>query len=220
MLQNTPLRVLAWSINLGLLLTLATSLLFAATLLVTIAYDDEPLLSSWPIVIAPSPETYAIKVASPQLQEAQLQIDQGQLQFASDRFDYLVLKTIDAFAVLLLIGAVLWLLRALVASVRTATPFSTDNYQRLRYLALLVMAITPYQLLQGWLYQRFILQHLQLPNAQLLAAPWSAQEGSLPTVLLQLPVDLMPLWFGLLLLAIAEVFRLGSQLKTENEAFV
>jgi len=101
-----------------------------------------------------------------------------------------------------LILAVLYLLYKILASLGKSGPFAADNTPKIRSIAGITMIFSPYY---------FVMK--------LVTFLWLRPASSIEDIhiLRNINFDLEYIFMGLLILIIAEVFKLGSQMKTEQQ---
>ncbi len=95
--------------------------------------------------------------------------------------------------------------RRLLQTLSANTPFTAENYLRLRYISIFIIAATLIEFING-------LFNYALFSEQLKAA------GDVYRV--KVSVGFLPLLIGLVIFLLAEIFRKGNQLKTENESII
>lgn len=200
----------------NLLLGLALGLLLvAAAILVGAPLLGEPLLSQWP-VLAPQPNP-ALQVSVAGI-DAAVTLGQGELSVEHSGYGWhWALRVLD-FALsgaLLMVG--LWWLRRFIGDVGDGLPFSSGSAKRLRWIGLILVAFPLWQAVRDLLW--YILLRGELSQQGLaLVFPFQTQASN--TFQLQLSVDWGFAVTGLLLLVVAEAFRVGVALREENEEII
>lgn len=215
----TPIWLLKWGANiaLGIHIVVAISVLFVLLLAFG---SDNGLTSSWPITNGKNLSSYALSAKSQSVGNLSIEVSEGVLSFTSTSAGYCVLKFADTAITLLLTLFILLLLRQVVGTLATQTPFCEANAKRLRMMAVLIMALTPHQLLQGFVYRLFVQNNILVEDAKFASFPFNSAVDSSNTIWLSSGLDLQPLFIGLLLLAIAEVFKIGVHLRQDSESIV
>jgi len=118
-----------------------------------------------------------------------------------------LLSRADATVLWLCVGLGAWLLRRLLLSIADADPFQPGNARRIAEIAaLVVVAGSASQLLPG-LAGAMVLDRLGLGPSS-------------PVAPLQAAIGLAPILAALVLLALAEAFRRGSELARDTEGLV
>ncbi|MEP4545797.1 MAG: DUF2975 domain-containing protein [Saccharospirillum sp.] len=200
----------------NLLLGLALSfLVVAAAILLGAPLLGEPLLSQWP-VLAPQPDSaWKVSVAGT---DAALTLGEGVLSVEHSGYGWhWALRFVD-FAIsgaLLMVG--LWLLRRFIGEVGDSLPFSSGSAKRLRWIGLILVAFPLWQVVRDLLWHTLIRDEL---SQQGLALAYPFQAPAANSYQLQFSVDWGFAVTGLLLLVVAEAFRVGVSLREENEEII
>ncbi len=207
-------RLLRALVNLLLGLALGF-LVVAAAILVGAPLLGEPLLSQWP-VLAPQPDpAWQVSVAGI---EAAVTLGQGVLSVEHSGYGWhWALRVVD-FAIsgaLLMVG--LWLLRRFTGEVGDGLPFSSGSAKRLRWVGLILVAFPLWQALRDLLWHTMLKGELSQQGLALVS-PFQSQTSN--AFQLQLSVDWGFAVTGLLLLVVAEAFRVGVALREENEEII
>jgi hypothetical protein len=98
-----------------------------------------------------------------------------------------------------------FLLRKLFQSLARDNPFVSENARRLRQIAILIILTSPLSFAQDAFENWYLQQNFLL-------------EGS--AIRSHLVIDVKTVLAGLILLIISEIFRMGSQLKAEQDLTV
>ena len=95
-----------------------------------------------------------------------------------------------------------------------------ENPGRLRTIGLLLILLLPYSLIRAWVYHSYIRDRILMEGIEYgdLASKLTTATG--PVLWLDWSPNLQALLAGLLLLVVAEIFRTGEVLKTDNEAII
>ena len=147
-----------------------------------------------------------VAATDPAFWDTSLKLSAGKLHYKTKIDWKLVLFSLSH--VLLTFGLTLWitfLLRKIFSTLTHETPFIPENAYRIRKIALLIMLLAPVKFSEN-LYHHLIASHYFTLAGERLAT--------------QLSFDFQIILFGLILLIIGEVFRIGTQLKEENELTV
>lgn len=192
-----------WYIQLAFLIFLT----FAITLKFFKNGTTEPTPETMEVRLTQSrPVPVSIVAAATELTAANLNLDSGQLTFnhqsSKQIIGFNLVSMWVSFAISL---SITYLLRQIFRSLAQNNPFVVPNAQRLRLIAFLIMfsAVTSFahDALANWfLQQNFVL------------------EGS--GIRGHLVIDLKTLMAGLIVLVIAEIFRIGAQIKEEQDLTV
>lgn len=165
----------------------------------------------------PTPETVAVRltqsrpvavttVASAKLTAAELKLDAGQLTFnhqsSKQIIGFNLLSMWVAFAISL---SITYLLRQIFRSLTQSNPFVVHNAQRLRIIAFLIMFSAVTSFAHDAVVNWFLQQNFLLHNSGIRA---------------HLVIDLKTLMAGLIVLVIAEIFRIGARLQEEQDLTV
>ncbi|RDC65441.1 DUF2975 domain-containing protein [Adhaeribacter pallidiroseus] len=166
----------------------------------------------------PTPETLEVRLTqgrpvevstraiAENLTNASLQLDSGKLTFNHPSsksiigFNLLVMWV--AFTISL---SITYLLRQLFRSLAQNNPFVLENAQRLRIIAILIMVTSFTTFAHDAIVNWFLQQNFLLSGSGIRA---------------HLVIDLKTLFAGLIVLVIAEIFRIGAQMKEEQELTV
>jgi hypothetical protein len=152
------------------------------------------------------PHAVAISPAATGIKEGTLKLDAGELHFIQEKSPGLVIYNLGVmwtgFAISL---GITFLLRKIFDSLTANNPFVVENAHRLRQIALLIIMIAPLTFMRDSFVNWYLRQNFVL-------------EGS--SIQTHLTIDLKTIFIGLLLLIIAEIFRIGARLKEEQELTV
>lgn len=159
-----------------------------------------------PVKIQDYPRITGITSSTSNWQDTYLTMNAGVLH-VERRIDWRVMLGMLAyqcgFTVLCL--TITYLLRKIFATLTTPQPFDPRNADRLRRIAFLVMLFAPLELFND------LFTHITIGHG------FSREKVNF---LLQPEIDFQFLILGAVLLVIAEVFRIGTQLHEENELTV
>ncbi len=193
----------------SVLLVIAIGILLVAPL------SGEPLLSQWPVTALQSESTWE---ASTSAVEIFLSLNQGVLTV--EHFGYgwpWVLRVAD----LMLSGSMLlgglWLLRRFVGEVSQDSPFTTGSARRLRWIGLILVLFPLWQVLRDFLWHFRLSHELSSLSGALVSPLQTLSSGGFE---FQYSVDWGFAATGVLLLVVAEAFRVGVALREENEEIV
>lgn len=210
-------RHLCWLLN-ALLVLAAVWLAVAGAILLVAPRVGEPLITSWTVITHGSGLEVPLNPSSG-IQNAQLALNSGELIVQFDTWPSWLLRLVDYGVMSVLILGVLWLLRGFATDVHNHMPFGPKSSVRLRWIGWLLIAFPLWQLIQGALWEVLVLT--QLTPAQegvsLVSSLGRADTGDL-----QLQPVINPGFAvaGLILLAVAEAFRVGISLREDSEEIV
>lgn len=209
-----PARLLRGVVNLVFGVALGV-LLIALGLLIFAPLSGEPLLSEWPVTALQPESTW--EASNPGV-EAILTLDQGVLTVEQVGYGWSWgLRALDFLLSGSLLLSGLWLLRRFVGEVSLGSPFTAGSAHRLRWIGIILVAFPLWQALRDSLWHRLLLH--ELPSLGVaLASPFQ----TLPShgFQLQYSIDWGFAVTGVLLLVVAEAFRVGVALREENEEIV
>ncbi|RDV15904.1 DUF2975 domain-containing protein [Pontibacter diazotrophicus] len=167
---------------------------------------------------APTPETVEVRLTESRsidvttasvaenISAANLELDTGKLTFSHQSSKQIIgfnlLSMWIAFSISL---TVTYLLRKLFKSLTQNDPFVVENAQRLRLIAFLIM-LEPVTSFAHDAFVNWFIQHNFLLDGSGIRA--------------HLSIDLKTLFVGLIVLVIAEIFRIGARMKEEQELTV
>lgn len=119
-------------------------------------------------------------------------------------------------AAIFYIGVILWFSRKVVLSLQNNSPFTFENYRRLRLIGILVLILDPLKwivslLIRIWVNSNFILPLGGKSLANYLGYHFGFTLGSADSFLYN------SVLFGLIILVIAQVFRHGLDMKEEQD---
>ncbi|WKN42578.1 DUF2975 domain-containing protein [Tunicatimonas pelagia] len=204
---------------------LILEILMAAMVLIifatTIISSEDTLLSAWPVEVGAAVTDLRTSSIHPHLSDVAVTINQGSIQFSSESVDYYLLKFLEiALGFAITIG-VTWLLIRILSSLQHQRIFTTENAHRLRNIALLVILATPYSLIKSLTYRGYIATTIEVEGKEYanLFDTFSANLSS-NQIWLSFDTNWQALLTGLILLIIAEVFRVGVLIKLDNESIV
>lgn len=220
--KKSVAHVLQKLIGLCLIMESLAALVTLVFFIMAISSGEEGnLLSAWPVTIYPPLEsTYSTSPTHGQVLESGILINEGQVQFSSQRAFYYLLKGIDVLLVFAFVIYITYLLSKVVRTVNNHQPFTAENAKRLRSIAWLLVLIVPYKLLRSMLYISYIQSNIALQQTQWLNWPDLLGREIKAGVLLIPDLDLQALLTGLVLLIITEVFTIGTALQADKDSII
>ena len=157
------------------------------------------LTQSQPLAVAPS-------AAATSIRNATLELNAGKLHFTQDKtWGSVFFSLIGMWIGFAISLGITNLLRKIFDSLTDDNPFITENAQRLRQIALLIILIAPLSFMRDLFLNWYLRQNFVI-------------DGS--AIQTHLTLDFKTVFIGLILLIIAEIFRIGTRLKEEQELTV
>ncbi|MFD3000358.1 DUF2975 domain-containing protein [Pontibacter toksunensis] len=166
----------------------------------------------------PTPETVEVRLTQSRqvdvataaiaqnISAAALQLDSGKLTFNHQSSKQIIGFNLVSMWVSFSISlTITYLLRRLFRSLTQNDPFIVENAQRLRLIAFLIMLIPLTSFVHDFIVNWFLKQNFLIDGSGIRA---------------HLNIDLKTLFVGLVVLVIAEIFRVGARLKEEQELTV
>lgn len=190
----------AWYIQLSFLVLLTVLLLASFLKKEVIQSDLEVRLTQG------KPVNVALASGATGISEATLKLDSGKLYITQNRTWQLICYNLGVMWVGFAISlTITFLLRKLFQSLARDNPFVSENARRLRQIAILIILTSPLSFAQDAFENWYLQQNFLL-------------EGS--AIRSHLVIDVKTVLAGLILLIISEIFRMGSQLKAEQDLTV
>ncbi|MFA0960463.1 hypothetical protein AB9P05_01525 [Roseivirga sp. BDSF3-8] len=183
-------------------------------------FGEGELLSAWPVHFGGEGPFSTSLTITPPIQTGNLTAHTGELSFTSTGAAYYLLKMAD---IIIPFGLAIWItftLRALFASLKKHGPFLPENPPRIRKTALLLLTLFPYSIVRCWAYHTYIANHLSVPDYTIADPAYLLSASEANTLWLDMSFNFEALLAGIILLVVAEVFRTGVVIKTDNEAIV
>ena len=211
-------RQLHWVLTVlwgGACLSLAAAgiILLAAPLL------GEPLVTQWPLTAEASQVDVPLRIDAP-VSLAVLEFTRGTLTVEHTGYGVSWLLRLSDFIVSgsMILGG-LWLLRAFTREVRDGIPFSPGSARRLRWIGVLLLAFPIWQIIRDLLWHLVVLSQVTPVDVDThLVLPWS-QAGA-HDLRLVLEPDIGFAVTGVLMLVVAEAFRIGMILREDSEEII
>jgi hypothetical protein len=193
----------AWYIQLAFLIFLT----FAITLKFFKNGTTQPTPETVEVRLTQSrPVPVSIVAVASELTAAKLNLDSGKLTFnhqsSKQIIGFNLLSMWVSFAISL---SITYLLREIFRSLAHNNPFVVPNAQRLRLIAFLIMFSALTSLAHDAMVNWFLQQNFILEGSGIRA---------------HLVIDVKTIFAGLILLIIAEILRIGTQLKQEQDLTV
>ncbi|GGX42833.1 DUF2975 domain-containing protein [Saccharospirillum salsuginis] len=197
----------------GLLLAVAGIILLAAPML------GEPLVTQWPLVAEVSRFDVPMRIEAP-VSDAVLAFTRGTLTVEHTGYGLSwLLRLSDVIVSGGLILSGLWLLRAFTREVRDGMPFSPGSARRLRWIGVLLLAFPIWQVIRDLLWHRVVLSQVTPIDGEThLVLPWN--QAGMYDLRLVLDPDLGFAVTGVLMLVVAEAFRIGMVLREDSEEII
>jgi hypothetical protein len=215
---------LTWIITAALFLSAVSGgivILMVIVLMITSSESQDFLVSAWPVWVDRVQAPFALVAAHRNVSELALNVNQGTLHFASTGLGYYLLKLLDAVFNIGVVVVILALLRQIFATLAQNHPFTPENARKLRTIAILILLIAPYNLLKSLVYYLYITRHVSVSGGDFLYwSEWFRSASMEGKILIVPEVGIQPLLIGLVLLVIAELFRIGAELQTDKESII
>ena len=216
--------VLRWMINVALFIVSVSgglTLLLMVVIMVTSTHPKDMLVSAWPVWVDQVQTPFELVATSRNLKELALNVNKGSLHFSSTDIGYYALKLLDAMVSIGIVVAVLALLRQIFDTLALNHPFIPENARKLRTIAILVLVIAPYNLLKSLVYYLYITRNVAVQGGEFLYwSEWFRSGSGEGKILIVPQVDFLPVLVGLVLLVIAELFRIGAELQQDKESII
>lgn len=212
------LKVFKWIVNIALYLQIA-SLALVPIYFIIIFGGEAELFSMVDVVVIPSPTNYNMTSKTELIYNLDFGLNKGTISFTSRGVFYILLKVLESvirpgFGILITI-----LLRRIVKSMQDHHPFTLENINRIRKIALLLLAFSPYGLIKSLVYRNYVINNISVEGLEY--APLFNFGERFGDIYFGLDfINLQSLLAGIILLFIAEIFRLGMNIKLDNESII
>lgn len=213
------LKAFRWLINIALYVQIAGAVVIFVSFFFMLSGEGE-LISSYEVALDQQPTEHAISSKNTSLNNLKLVVNQGTIQFTSRNAGYYILKIIDAIFLLAVSILITVLLKKIVKSMEGHHPFTMENTLRIRKIAFLLMSITPYSLIQSFIYRSYILKNISIEGLEYTELFSFLPYNLADRIWVGIDVDLQALITGIILIIIAEVFRIGLIMKLDNESIL
>jgi hypothetical protein len=204
--MNSPfIQVLKWLVNIAWYLLLPIAIIGAIAIGIMIGTNN---YLDWdvPVVLKQVDNLPGIQPANALYKYAGVKQAEARLIIKAKPTPAMIAMVVVVFGCgMFLIFGVIHQLRKILSSLKAGTPFAYGNIRRLRLISLFIFLLAVLRLLAG--LGNILLFRKQFPAAGEIYWP-------------QAQLGLAPLIASLIVLILAEVFKQGYQLKTENESFV
>lgn len=212
-------RTLLWITNLALYVSIGIALLVVIALIFTVN-DEGQLTSAWDIEVREQLTDFQVISENASIDDPKIVINKGGIQFASRSISYYILKSIDAVIVILPVILIILLLRKTVRSIQLQHPFTKENVLRIKYIAFILILISPYSLIKSLIYRSYIVNNIDVAG-KVYTNIFSLSSGTNKNeIWLNLDINFQALLTGIVLLVIAEVFRAGVLIKEDNDSIL
>jgi len=212
-------RTLLWITNLALYASIGIAFLVVMALIFTIN-DEGQLISALDIEVGEQRTDFQVISENTSIDDPKIVINKGVIQFASRSISYYILKSIDAVIVILPVILIILLLRKTVRSIQLQHPFTKENVRRIKYMAFILILISPYSLIKSLIYRNYIVNNIDVAG-KVYTNIFSLYSGTNKNeIWLNLDINFQALLTGIVLLVIAEVFRAGLLIKEDNDSIL
>ncbi len=213
------IKVLQFLSSLALYASIAFAVYVVGAFIFTLN-DEGELISTWDVEVSEVSTDFQLTPLGSSINDPKLIIDKGTIQFSSDAIGYFLLKFIDAVIVIAAIIYMIILLKRTLNSIYHQHPFSIENAQRIKYIAILLMVFSPYCLIRSLVYRGYIINNISIGEKSYVDFfNFSSAAGS-NQLWLNLDLNLQSLITGIVLFVIAEVFRVGVLIKEDNDSIL
>lgn len=215
------LKFIRGFITFALYTEIAAAVVIIVMLGITIGTDEGPALSAWPVTTGADFAGEQVSISGSGPGDLKVSINQGSIHFSAESFIYYLLKVVDAIFILSLVIWITILLRRVFRSLDKPHPFVAGNAQRLRQMAFLIMLITPYSIIKSLAYRSYIQNNIVVDGMEYADLSGFLSKSMAPgEIWLDLNINAEALLAGLFLLIIAEIFRIGVLIKSDNDSIV
>lgn len=211
------LKTLRWTINLALILEVAMTI-FAIVLMLVAVNSDEKLVSGWSALLPAKSTAYNVDF-SEELETASAAAREVNIQFSTTRNDYYLLKFIETIFIFSIVIWITIVVGKIIGSLHRENAFTGSNAKHLRHIAILVAIFTPFSIVQSLIYRNYISKHISIEGKTFVHSLLPKELAS-NEIWLDFQINVEYLFIGALLLILAEIFRIGLFLKTDNESIV
>lgn len=167
------------------------------------SFSNEFTIDGWPVTLPAGSYTTQVSPTSPKLSDVKVQVEKASLSFRTQRDWRIIAIAITGvcfgFGIAL---AITYQLRKIFATLTQANPFVASNAGRIRIIAFILISFPLVSTLLGTITNQYVKTHF-------------AAGGNAFSFYYNL--DFSAVLTGLVVLVIAEVFRLGTQLKEEQD---
>ena len=201
--------VLRW-INDGFLILF--TLMFLGLIIFLIIRFSKPSYEvyDWPIELEQKSASHPVQTLAPDKEIIKITSDQYEISFKTQRdwgtIVYLLGGGILAFAWII---RFLWLIRQILKSMVNKNPFTRDNALRFRQIGFLIMGLPILMALRHLVTSWYLSAHFSFPGPSF---------SPIRTFLNHF--DLGFIFLGLLILLLAEIFRMGTEFKEDSQSIV
>ncbi len=180
----------------------------ALCVLVYVSIKSDFIGSDIPVKLREHQTIKGIVSTSADLWDAQLKLSEGVLHVKTKLSWSMILLMLGQFACIAALSlTVTYLLRKIFATLTGSdgSPFIPENAARLRKIAILIILLAPLKFVNNFY------------NFWLITTSFRSKENNFTP---DLKLDFQTVLIGLVLLVIAEIFRMGTQMREENELTV
>jgi hypothetical protein len=181
-------------------------LVFVLGVLLVVYTQKDHVDSDVDVTLVTPQKISEVAATDPAYWDVSLALNAGKLHYKTGIDWQLILFSISYILVSFgLTLTITYLLRKIFSTLTQGSPFIYENAVRIRKIALLIMLLAPLK------FGEQVYNHLKASHYFTLAGERLATH---------LSFDFQTILFGLVLLIIGEIFRVGTQLKEENELTV
>lgn len=214
--------ILQWVANLALLATASFAVVIFVSFVFTLSGEGE-LISSYNVRITEQVSDLQLMSENSPIDNPKSLINKGVITFSSRNVGYYLLKLLDVIIVILPAIYIIVLLKKTLHSLQMGHPFTNKNALRLKHIAVILILTSPYNLIKSLVYRSYIINNIKVEKktyADVLDTIYLYFSPPANKVWLDLDINFQALITGVILLVIAEVFRVGILIKEDNESIV
>lgn len=215
-------RILQWITNLSLFGSIGIALVIVIAFIFTLS-DEGELMSAWDFKTDEQITDLQVVSKSHAIDDPKVAINHGTVQFTSSNIGYYILKFVDAIIVILLAISIIILLKRTLRSIDLEHPFTKENARRLKYIAIALMLLSPYSLIKSLIYRSYIINNIGIDGktyANIFDTFYFFSAPPKNKIWLAIDINFQVLLTGVILLVIAEIFRVGVLMKEDNDSIV
>jgi hypothetical protein len=176
--------------------------------------DDDGIRYSWPVTLTSVEVQPQIKPLNPKITDIKLQdrynvqevTRERMLSFDDSSLGRRLIQTLHNLVYIFLIMFITWQVKQILTGFSADEPFGNKNPDRIRWIAFSVLFLVFFDVFEDVLHRVYSQSTIALSGATF---DWYNNSFDLRTLLL-----------GLLLLIIAEVFKRGTEYKTDSESIL
>lgn len=207
-------RILSFILSCALVVAVVLSLAAAAFAVIG-PLAGQPLDTGFSVVCAGGPGSGC--AAEPDMTGARLVLDRGDLTLAAPSLSATLLRVFDVGLTGGFWVALIWMLRRFSRHVSQGRPFTSGATRKLSWMGVLLLVYPVWELIRSALWQAIVIRQ---PSDGAVLVHSFAQDA--PAGALRLLPDFSPglVLAGLVLLVVAEAFRIGVEVQRDSDEIV